>query len=216
MTAVIVDYGAGNLRSVEKALRTVAARDTRPVDIAITSDPDRVARADLIVLPGDGAFADCRRGLDAVDGLVEALRENVEHRGRPFLGICIGMQLLASIGREHGDTEGFGWVPGEVVALRPDDPSLKVPHMGWNTLEPQKDHALIKDIDLGPTGRHAYFLHGYHLVPQDPSDVLAVASYGGPVTAIVVRDNVAGTQFHPEKSQKLGLALLANALRWRP
>jgi glutamine amidotransferase len=216
MTVAIVDYGAGNLRSVAKAFELVSRRMESEREVVITSDPDAVFRADWIVLPGDGAFADCRRSLDAVDGLTEALREVVEHRARPFLGICIGMQLLASRGEEHGETEGLGWVPGEVLALRPRDPALKVPHMGWNTLDPQNDHPVFENVDLGPEGLHAYFLHGFHLVPEDGADVLAVADYGGPVTAVVARDTVVGTQFHPEKSQKLGLAVLSNFLKWRP
>ncbi len=216
MTVAIVDYGAGNLRSAAKAFEIVSRRLERDVDVRVTSDPDVVARADWIVLPGDGAFADCRRGLDAISGLSEALEAAVIGRGQPFLGICIGMQLLATAGWEHGYTAGLGWVPGEVRSLQPFDPRLKVPHMGWNTVDPQRDHPLIDDVDLGPMGLHAYFLHGYHLVPTDGADVLAVADYGGPVTAIVARDNIVGTQFHPEKSQKLGLTLVANFLRWKP
>ncbi len=216
MTVAIVDYGAGNLRSAAKAFERVSERLESERPVIITSDPDRVYNADWIVLPGDGAFADCRRGLDAVDGLTQALREVVEHKARPFLGICIGMQLLATTGREHGTTEGLGWIPGEVVPLHPSNPGLKVPHMGWNTIDPQMDHPLLQGLELGPTGLHAYFLHGFHLVPRDGADVLAAADYGGPVTAMVARGTVAGAQFHPEKSQKLGLKILENFLRWRP
>ncbi|GGE28941.1 imidazole glycerol phosphate synthase subunit HisH [Agaricicola taiwanensis] len=216
MTVAIVDYGAGNLRSVAKAFEQVSRRSGSDRPVIITSDPDKVYKADWIVLPGDGAFADCRRGLDQTDGMIQSLREVVETKARPFLGICIGMQLLATTGREHGVTEGLGWIPGEVIQLRPANPGLKVPHMGWNTLDPQLDHPLLEDLDLGPQGLHAYFLHGFHLVPKDGADVLAAADYGGPVTAMVARGTVAGAQFHPEKSQKLGLKILENFLRWRP
>jgi glutamine amidotransferase len=216
VTVAIVDYGAGNLRSVAKAFEQVCRRMESDRQVIITADPDKVFKSDWIVLPGDGAFADCRRGLDETDGMIEALREVVEKKARPFLGICIGMQLLATTGREHGTTEGLGWIPGEVVSLRPSNPSLKVPHMGWNTIDPQLDHPLLDGIELGPQGLHAYFLHGFHLVPKDGSDVLAAADYGGPVTAMVARGTVAGAQFHPEKSQKLGLKILENFLRWRP
>lgn len=216
MSVAIVDYGAGNLRSVAKAFEQVCLRLQSDRKVIITADPDKVFKSDWVVLPGDGAFADCRRGLDETDGMIEALREVVERKARPFLGICIGMQLLATTGREHGTTEGLGWIPGEVVPLRPSNPGLKVPHMGWNTIDPQLDHPLLDGLNLGPQGLHAYFLHGFHLVPKDGADVLAAADYGGPVTAMVARGTVAGAQFHPEKSQKLGLKILENFLRWRP
>ena len=168
------------------------------------------------MLPGVGAFADCRRGLDAVPGMVEALDEAVRRRGRPFLGICVGMQLMAERGREYTVTEGLGWVAGEVDRITPADPGLKIPHMGWNTLSVRVPHPLLQDIPLGPDGLHAYFVHSFHLVTSEQSDCLADADYGGPVTAVVAHDTAAGTQFHPEKSQRLGLRLIANFLRWKP
>jgi glutamine amidotransferase len=169
-----------------------------------------------VVLPGVGAFADCRRGLDAVAGMVEALDETVRRNGRPFLGICVGMQLMAERGREYQTTEGLGWIAGEVDRIAPADPSLKIPHMGWNTLEPRKPHRLLDGIPLGPQGLHAYFVHSYHMNVDDRADLVAEADYGGAVTAVVARDTYAGTQFHPEKSQRLGLALIANFLKWKP
>ncbi|MFD1703896.1 imidazole glycerol phosphate synthase subunit HisH [Methylopila henanensis] len=211
MTIAVVDYGAGNLRSVEKALTRAGG-----AGVVVTSDPERVATADRVVLPGDGAFPDCRRALGEATGLGEALDEAVRRRGRPFLGICIGMQLLATEGEEHEPTQGLGWIPGRVVRIEPGDAGLKVPHMGWNTLERRRAHPLTDDLPLGEGGLHAYFLHAYHLTPDDAGDVVLAASYGGDVTALVARDNVAGVQFHPEKSQALGLSLLASFVRWRP
>jgi len=216
VTVAIIDYGAGNLRSAEKAFQHAIAETRRDEDVTITSNPDIVARAERVVLPGDGAFADCRRNLDAIDGMIEAIEEAIDTRGRPFLGICVGMQLLATRGIEHAVTVGLDRIPGTVGPIQPSDAALKVPHMGWNTMTARRDHALFDGIALGPEGWHAYFLHGYHLVADDDEDVAAVADYGGPVTAIVVRGNVAGTQFHPEKSQKLGLRLVANFLGWSP
>jgi len=215
VTIAIIDYGAGNLRSAAKALETVAARASSSQHVIVTSDPDVVYRADRVVLPGDGAFADCRRGLYGEAGMAEAVGAVID-RGRPFLGICVGMQLLATRGLEHGVTEGLDRLGGEVRAVHPADPALKVPHMGWNNLEALADHPLLAGIPLGPAGWHAYFLHGYHFVADDPEDVVAVADYGGPVTAVVARGNIAGTQFHPEKSQRLGLALLENFIAWSP
>jgi glutamine amidotransferase len=168
------------------------------------------------VLPGVGAFADCMSGLAAVPGLIEALEQAAQRDAKPFLGICVGMQLLASRGLEYRVTQGLGWVPGDVKLIRPNDPALKIPHMGWNVLHPQRDHALLEGIPTGPAGLHAYFVHSYALDPADPRDAVALSDYAGPITAIVARGNIAGTQFHPEKSQKLGLALIANFLRWRP
>jgi len=210
VTVALIDYGAGNLRSAAKALARAGAK------VEITSDPDIVRNADRIVLPGDGAFPDCRRGLAAVDGLDAALSEAVRERGKPFLGICIGMQLLATEGFEHEGAKGLDWIPGKVVRVEPNDAALKVPHMGWNTLEATRTHPLLDGIKLGPNGLHACFLRAFHFVPASASDVLATADYGGPVTAVVARGNIAGTQFHPEKSQALGLALIANFLRWMP
>jgi glutamine amidotransferase len=169
-----------------------------------------------VVLPGVGAFADCKRGLVAIPGMREALDEAVTRRGRPFLGICVGMQLMATRGLEHGETAGLGWIAGDVAAIKPDDAALKVPHMGWNTLDIRHGHALLKDIPTGDKGWHAYFVHSYQLSPTSPADLVATTRYGGDIVAMVARDNMAGTQFHPEKSQKLGLALIANFLRWRP
>ncbi|MBX9740386.1 MAG: imidazole glycerol phosphate synthase subunit HisH [Beijerinckiaceae bacterium] len=214
MTVAIVDYGSGNLHSAQKAFERAAA--DAGVQVVVTSDPDVVRKSDRIVLPGVGAFADCRRGLDSVSGMVEALEETVMQRGRPFLGICVGMQLLASRGLEHEVTPGLGWIPGDVVAIEPTSPELKVPHMGWNTLQPNRPHALLANIPTGETGLHAYFVHSYHLRAARPELVLATTDYGGQLTSIVVRDNIAGTQFHPEKSQKLGLSLIGNFLRWSP
>ena len=216
MTVAIIDYGSGNLHSAAKAFERAARESGLSQPIAVTSDPAVVRDAERVVLPGVGAFADCRRGLDAVAGMIEALEEAVYRKGRPFLGICVGMQLMADRGREYQVTDGMGWIPGEVRRISPDDPTLKIPHMDWNTLEARRPHPLLDGIPLGPDGLHAYFVHSYHLQIEDPADLLAVSDYGGPVTAFVGRDNYAGTQFHPEKSQKLGLALIANFLRWKP
>lgn len=216
MSVAIIDYGSGNLHSAAKAFERAARESGHDQPILVTSDPDAVRRADRIVLPGVGAFADCRRGLDAVLGMVEALDDTVRRKGRPFLGICVGMQLMAERGREYHVTPGLGWIKGEVEKIAPSDPALKIPHMGWNTLEAQKPHPLLDGIAVGLDGLHAYFVHSYSLNPADRSDLLARADYGGPVTAMVARDSMAGTQFHPEKSQKLGLALIANFLKWKP
>ncbi len=211
MTTAIIDYGSGNLRSAEKAFQRMAA-ETGGGAVVVTSDPKAVARAGRIVLPGVGAFADCRQGLQAIPGLEEAVFARVD-AGAPFLGICVGMQLMASRGLEHRETPGFGWIPGDVVRLAPGDPALKVPHMGWNELVIDAGHPLLEGIRPGD---HAYFVHSYHLRPADPAMRLAHVDYGEAVTAVVARDNVAGTQFHPEKSQETGLRLIANFLRWQP
>jgi glutamine amidotransferase len=216
MSVAIVDYGSGNLHSAQKAFERAAREAGLAMAVQVTSDPADVLDAERVVLPGVGAFADCRRGLDSVPGMVEALTETVMGRGRPFLGICVGMQLLASRGLEHVVTPGLGWIPGDVVAIRPSDPALKIPHMGWNVLEPRRAHPLLDGIPTGEGGLHAYFVHSYALTPESPDDLVATTDYGGPITAIVARDNIAGTQFHPEKSQTLGLSLIANFLRWRP
>ena len=213
MILAIVDYGSGNLRSAAKAFERVVAEQNLPHQIVVTNDPHMVAKADRIVLPGVGAFGDCRAGLDAVPGMVQAMTEQVRDKGRPFLGICVGMQLMASLGREHGDHQGLDWVQGEVVPLTPSDSALKVPHMGWNELSFDRDHALLAGLT---SGTHAYFVHSYHFQCQDPADRLAHVEYGGPVTAIITRQNMVGSQFHPEKSQATGLAFLANFLRWAP
>jgi imidazole glycerol-phosphate synthase subunit HisH len=216
VTVAIVDYGSGNLHSAAKAFERASRETARNQPILVTRNPDEVARADRVVLPGVGAFADCRRGLDAIDGMIEALEQNVRGNGRPFFGICVGMQLMAERGREYEVTEGLGWIRGEVDKIAPSDPSLKIPHMGWNTLNARKVHPLLDGIALGADGLHAYFVHSYQLKPAQPSDLVAETDYGGAVTAIVGRDNLVGTQFHPEKSQKLGLALIANFLKWTP
>ncbi|MBM3527535.1 MAG: imidazole glycerol phosphate synthase subunit HisH [Alphaproteobacteria bacterium] len=216
MTVAIVDYGSGNLHSAAKAFERAARESGHDQPIVVTRDPDSVRRADRVVLPGVGAFADCRRGLDAVPGMVQALEETVRGKGRPFLGICVGMQLMAERGREYVVSEGLGWIAGEVDKIAPSDPSLKIPHMGWNTLDARTQHELLDGIPLGANGLHAYFVHSYQLNPADRADLVAQAEYGGPVTAIVARDTMAGTQFHPEKSQRLGLALIANFLKWKP
>ncbi len=216
MSVAIVDYGSGNLHSAAKAFERAAHEAGLDQAIVVTADPAAVARADRVVLPGVGAFADCRRGLDTVPGMVEALEEAVRRKGRPFFGICVGMQLLAERGREYEVTEGLGWIPGEVDRITPDDQTLKIPHMGWNTLNLARPHKLVDGLALGRQGRHAYFVHSYQLKPSQHADLVAEADYGGAVTAIVGRDNIVGTQFHPEKSQKLGLALIANFLRWKP
>jgi len=216
MSVAIVDYGSGNLHSAAKAFERAAHEAGLGQPIVVTNDPAVVAKADRVVLPGVGAFADCRRGLDAVDGMVGALDEAVRQRGRPFFGICVGMQLLAERGREYEVTEGLGWIAGEVDRIVPRDPNLKIPHMGWNTLNVARPHPVLDGLTFGPAGRHAYFVHSYQLNPAQRGDLVADAEYGGAVTAIVARDNIFGTQFHPEKSQKLGLALIANFLQWNP
>ena len=218
MTVAVVDYGSGNLRSAAKALERAAAEAGMDREVAVTAEPDTVARADHVVLPGVGAFADCRRGLGALTGMVEALEESARHRGRPFLGICVGMQLMASRGLEHGEHDGFDWIPGEVVALEPADGTYggtyKVPHMGWNELAfDRPGHPVLAGLSEGD---HAYFVHSYHFATAEAGDLLAHTDYGGAVTAAVGRDNLVGTQFHPEKSQATGLRLLANFLAWRP
>jgi glutamine amidotransferase len=216
VSVAVVDYGSGNLHSAAKAFERAAHEAGLDQPIVVTQDPAVVARADRVVLPGVGAFADCRRGLDAVSGMVEALDEAVRRKGRPFFGICVGMQLLAERGREYEVTPGLDWIAGEVDRITPNDPNLKIPHMGWNTLNVRRPHALLDGLTFGPQGLHAYFVHSYQLNPAQRADLIADADYGGAVTAIVGRDNIVGTQFHPEKSQKLGLALIANFLRWSP
>ena len=215
-TCVIIDYGSGNLHSAQKAFERTAGEAKLKTKIVVSAKPEDVASAERIVLPGVGAFKDCRNGLMAVPGLVQALREQVISKGRPFLGICVGMQLMATRGLEHEITPGLGWVAGDVKAIKPSDPALKIPHMGWNTIMPNAQHALLDGIQTGDDGLHAYFVHSYHLECTLPEDVIATADYGGPVTAMVGYDNMVGTQFHPEKSQALGLAFIANFLRWKP
>lgn len=214
MIVAIVDYGSGNLRSAAKAFERAVNEDGLDAEVRVTADPADILRAGHIVLPGVGAFADCRRGLEAVPGMVEALRRAVLEQGRPFLGICVGMQLLADVGREHGDHAGLGWIRGEVARIALEDPRLKIPHMGWNELiVTRPGHPLLAGIG---GGAHAYFVHSYAFVCAEDADVLARVDYGGPIAAIICRDNIAGTQFHPEKSQAVGLRLIANFLGWRP
>jgi glutamine amidotransferase len=216
MSVAIVDYGSGNLHSAAKAFERAARESGHDQPILVTSKPEDIARAERIVLPGVGAFADCRRGLDEIPGMTAALEQRVRKDGRPFFGICVGMQLMADVGREHQVTRGLGWIPGEVIRIAPSDPDLKIPHMGWNTLDMRKVHPLLDEIPLGSDGLHAYFVHSYELKPAKAGDLVAQADYGGPLTAIVGRDNMVGTQFHPEKSQRLGLRLIANFLKWKP
>jgi glutamine amidotransferase len=212
MTTVLVDFGSGNLHSAEKAFQRMAA-EAGAGPVIVTGDPERVARAERLVLPGDGAFPACFAALDAVAGLRAAVAETVERRARPFLGICVGMQMMAERGHEYRETPGFGWIEGEVVPIAPADPSLKVPHMGWNDLAIVRPHPLLGGI---ATGDHAYFVHSYQMRVDETDRLLATADYGGPVTAIVARETMVGTQFHPEKSQATGLRLIANFLAWRP
>ncbi len=209
-TTALIDYGSGNLASAAKALARAA---NGKHDIVTTADPQVVLEAERIVLPGVGAFADCMRGLNAVPGMVEALREKVLKEGAPFLGICVGMQLLATVGVEFGRHAGLGWIAGEVVKITPDDPALKIPHMGWNEIRKAQSHPLLEGI---PDKAHAYFVHSFQLKPVLPDDLIATTDYGGPLTAMVGNENIAGTQFHPEKSQAIGIKLLENFLAWRP
>jgi glutamine amidotransferase len=216
MRVAIIDYGSGNLRSATKAFERAAREAGISADIDLTSDAERVRMADRIVLPGVGAYADCAAGLHAVEGMWEAVEDVAVRKGRPFLGICVGMQLMSERGLEKTITNGFGWISGDVKEITPADPALKIPQIGWNTIELKRQHPLFAGIPTGTTGLHAYFVHSYHLDARKADEVLAVADYGGPVTATVARDNLVGTQFHPEKSQALGLALITNFLRWRP
>jgi len=216
MHVAIIDYGSGNLHSAAKAFERASREEGSKLAVKVTAAPEDVLSAERIVLPGVGAFADCKAGLASIPGMIAALEEAVQKKGKPFLGICVGLQLMATRGLEHGATPGLGWVEGEVRAIEPSDPSLKIPHMGWNTLRLARDHALFNGIPTGDDGLHAYFVHSYHLVPEEAGDLVATTDYGGAVTAFVARDNMAGSQFHPEKSQKLGLALIANFLKWQP
>jgi len=216
VSVAIIDYGSGNLHSAAKAFERAARALEQPQTITVTRDPEIVYRADRIVLPGVGAFADCRKGLDALDGMVEAMTQAVRDKARPFFGICVGMQLMATQGKEHVTTPGLNWIAGDVEKIAPRDESLKIPHMGWNTLDLVREHAVLAGLPLGEAGRHAYFVHSYHLAAANENDVVARADYGGPLTAIVAKDTAIGTQFHPEKSQRFGLALIANFLKWKP
>jgi len=216
VTVALIDYGSGNLHSAAKAFERAARALEMPEKVVVTRDPETVYRADRIVLPGVGAFADCRKGLDALDGMVDAMTQAVRDKARPFFGICVGMQLMATQGKEHVTTPGLDWISGDVEKIAPRDESLKIPHMGWNTLDLIREHPVLEKLPLGDKGRHAYFVHSYHLAAASEGDVVARADYGGPLTAIVARDTMFGTQFHPEKSQRFGLALIANFLKWKP
>lgn len=211
MSTVIVDYNSGNLRSAEKSFQRMAD-ELGAGQVIVSADPDVVRGADRVVLPGVGAFADCRRELGAIDGLFGAIEEHVKS-GKPFMGICVGMQMMATRGLEHGTHEGFNWIKGDVELLTPSDTSLKIPHMGWNELSMRSEHPVFNGIE---TGDHVYFVHSYHLVPENGDDLLATVDYGGPITAAVAHENIVGTQFHPEKSQSTGLRLIGNFLAWKP
>ncbi len=211
MSTVIVDYNSGNLRSAEKSFQRMAD-ELGAGQVIVSADPNVVRSADRVVLPGVGAFADCRRELGAIDGLFGAIEEHVKS-GKPFMGICVGMQMMATRGLEHGTHQGFDWIKGDVELLRPSDKSLKIPHMGWNELSMQSEHPVFNGIE---TGDHVYFVHSYHLMPKNDDDLLATVDYGGPITAAVAHENIVGTQFHPEKSQSTGLRLIGNFLAWKP
>lgn len=213
MSVAIIDYGSGNLRSAAKAFERAVGELGLNMPVRATKNPDDLRSASHIVLPGVGAFGDCRQGLDSVTGMTEAMEEEVIRGGKPFLGICVGMQLMASFGREHGDHKGLGWIPGEVIPLTPTDSTLKIPHMGWNDLKLLNKHPVINDIF---DGDHAYFVHSYQFSCDDSKNCLSTVDYGERVTAMISRDNIIGTQFHPEKSQSAGLKLIANFLKWRP
>lgn len=213
MKVVIIDYGSGNLRSAAKAFERAAQDNGLSAEVVVSDDPDALKSADRVVLPGVGAFGDCRAGLMAVPGLKEALSEAVLSDGKPFFGICVGMQLLADQGLEHGTYDGLGWISGKVEALAPNDPGLKIPHMGWNGLEIKKSHPVLDGLSADA---HAYFVHSYAYTVADPEQVLATVDYGGPVTAVIGRDNMVGSQFHPEKSQQVGLKIIGNFLKWNP
>ena len=216
MRVAIIDYGSGNLRSATKAFERAARESGIDAEIDLTADAERVRTADRIVLPGVGAYADCMAGLMAVSGMLEAIDEVAVQAARPFLGICVGMQLMSERGLEKTISKGFGWISGDVKLIEPMDASLKIPQIGWNTLTLVRPHALFDGIPTGPDGLHAYFVHSYHLETKRPADIVALTEYGGPVTAVAAHENRAGTQFHPEKSQTLGLKLIANFLRWKP
>lgn len=209
----IIDHGSGNLRSAEKALERASQEAGTGQEILVTSDPDKVAAAERIVLPGVGAFGDCMKGVSSIPGMVEVLTESVLDKGKPFLGICVGMQMLASMGREHGDHTGLGWIDGEVVPITPSDQALKIPHMGWNELHQSQAHPLLDEL---MDRAHTYFVHSFGFIPKDKSHLLATTDYAGSISAVIGRDNIAGTQFHPEKSQAVGLAFLGRFLKWRP
>ena len=216
MNVAIIDYDSGNLRSVSKSFERSINNLSINCKVTVTNDPELVKNADRIVLPGVGAFSDCRRGLMAIDGMIDALNSAVIEQQKPFMGICVGMQLMATIGREHEDVNGLGWISGEVIALEPQDKTLKIPHMGWNTIDLTCEHVIFEGISTGKTGLHAYFVHSYQFVPEKDDDTIATFDYSGKFVAVVGRDNMIGLQFHPEKSQQFGLKLISNFLKWKP
>jgi glutamine amidotransferase len=215
MKVAVIDYGSGNLRSAVKSFERAVREANLRAEVILTNHAEDVLHADRIVLPGVGAYADCRKGLGAVDGMVEVLNEVVIKKARPFFGICVGMQLMSDRGLEKTTTEGLGWISGDVTEIEIDDPDLKIPQMGWNTINLKRDHALFEGIKTGDDGKHAYFVHSYHFKAVNSGDVLATTNYGGDVTAVIAKDNMVGTQFHPEKSQELGLSLITNFLKWQ-
>jgi len=212
----IIDYGSGNLRSAQKAFERAAHESGLKADVVVTADPEQIQSSDRIVLPGVGAFLDCRDGVQAIDGMTEVLQDQVREKAKPFFGICVGMQLMADRGLEGQETDGFGWINGQAEKISVSDPTLKIPHMGWNTLDVENQHPLLDGIKTGDAGLHAYFVHSYHFHTDNAADLVATTEYGGQVTAMVASENMVGTQFHPEKSQKLGLALISNFLKWMP
>lgn len=214
MKVAVIDYGSGNLRSAVKSFERAAREANLSAEVILTNRAEDVLHADRIVLPGVGAYADCRKGLGEVDGMVEVLNEVVIQKARPFFGICIGMQLMSDRGLEKTTTKGLGWISGDVTEIKIDDPNLKIPQMGWNTIDLKRDHHLFDGIKTGDDGKHAYFVHSYHFKAANDADVLATTNYGGEVTAVIAKDNMVGTQFHPEKSQELGLSLITNFLKW--
>lgn len=216
MRVAIIDYGSGNLRSAQKSFERAASRLNNTASIDLVDTPEQLVNADRVVLPGVGAYRDCHDGIHAIDGMWQAIEDHCTVKARPFLGICVGMQLMATRGLEHTVTPGFGWIKGDVDRIDVGDADLKIPHMGWNTLDVVHDHPLLNGIEAGPDGQHAYFVHSYHLRAANSADVVATARYGEPITAMVASGNMAGTQFHPEKSQTLGLAFIANFLTWAP
>jgi len=211
----IIDYGSGNLKSAQKALLRAGNELETPPNIIVSSNPEIILKADRIVLPGVGSFADCKQGLLSIEGIEEILIERVIKQGVPFLGICVGMQLMADFGEEKGKHKGLGWISGTVKKIAPKDSKLKIPHMGWNELIFKQKHVLLKNIDNGKNGQHAYFVHSYHFEANEKQDIIATCDYGGDITAMIAKDNMVGVQFHPEKSQALGLKLLENFLRWQ-
>ena len=213
MNVVLIDYGSGNLRSAAKAFERAVSESGMNLSVEVTDKAGALSGASRIVLPGVGAFGDCRAGLNALPGMTEALENEVRGKGKPFLGICVGMQLMAERGLEHGIHNGLGWIPGEVSALKPEDETLKIPHMGWNQLDLARPHPVLEGVE---SGTHFYFVHGYEMICAERAHILATTDYSGAITAVVARDNLVGTQFHPEKSQKAGLRLIANFLRWQP